>query len=83
MVCDSDGFTLLSYFGPTGHCSVNKAELLALLNGLRETNHLNLYNLRAERDKFCIIQWTSGEANPPWKMVDIFEEVKSLGLLSC
>lgn len=36
LVRDSGGTTIFYFFGPAGYCSVNKAELFAILFGLRE-----------------------------------------------
>lgn len=36
VICNEEGTILLSSSGPAGFCSINKAELLALNNGLNE-----------------------------------------------
>ena len=80
LVRDSNGHILFSYSGPADLCIVNKAELLAPLTGFREASRCNLLGLRLEGDSSCTIRWTSGKANPPWQLVDTFEEVKDLFL---
>ena len=48
LVCNEKGVVLLSYSGPAGFCSINKAEFMALNIGLQEPFRLNLQNLIVE-----------------------------------
>lgn len=56
-----------------GICTVNEAELLALI---REAVHLNLWHLMVEGDSLCAIQWSLGLIRASW--VDVVEEVLDL-----
>ena len=58
-----------------GYCSVNKAELLPLNNGLHEASRLNPNHLIVEDDSTCVIWWASFSSNPPWYLADLIDEV--------
>ena len=75
VIHNEDGIIILSYSSPAGVCSINKAELLALLFGLREASRLQPQQLPAERDSSCVIQWVSQSSSPPWYLADIIEEM--------
>eukprot|EP00268_Persea_americana_P034085 TRINITY_DN3370_c1_g2_i3.p1 TRINITY_DN3370_c1_g2~~TRINITY_DN3370_c1_g2_i3.p1 ORF type:complete len:167 (+),score=20.75 TRINITY_DN3370_c1_g2_i3:1551-2051(+) len=59
VIRNEEGYTILSYSGPTRICSINKAELLALKIGLRKAINLHPHRLLVEGDSFCTIQWAS------------------------
>ena len=80
LVLDSNSQILFSYSGPARLWTFNKAELLALLTGLREASRCNLLGLMVEGDYSCTVRWASGKANPPWQLGDSFEEVKNLSI---
>eukprot|EP00268_Persea_americana_P009744 TRINITY_DN13898_c0_g1_i2.p1 TRINITY_DN13898_c0_g1~~TRINITY_DN13898_c0_g1_i2.p1 ORF type:complete len:122 (-),score=12.31 TRINITY_DN13898_c0_g1_i2:137-502(-) len=77
LICDEDGNIILSYSGPTGVCSINKAELLALNIGLQEAFRLLPQRLLVGYSS-CIIQWVTQSSSPPWYLVEIIEEVLQL-----
>ena len=66
LVRNDKGVVLLCYSGPTGFCSINKAELMALNIGLQEAFCLNLQNLIVEGDSACVIRWASSSCNYSW-----------------
>ena len=72
------GWPILSFSGPACFSSINVAELLAIMTGLREAELLNLRNLIIEEDTFCAIQWASGVAKAPWKVAGVIGEILDL-----
>lgn len=70
-----EGSIRLSYSGLAGFCTIDKAELLALMIGLREAKNLNVSHLSIEGESFCVIQWVVEKSKPPWYLFDIIEEV--------
>lgn len=57
---------ICSFFsGPVGYCSIKKAELLALREGLWEASRLTSRHPIVGGDSRCVIQWTSGRHSPP------------------
>lgn len=69
---------ILSFSGPAGLCSVNEAELAALRLGIRERAKLGLSNIIGEGDSWCANRWASRVTRPPWRLVDMVEEVIEL-----
>lgn len=57
IIRDYSAMCILSFFGPSGLCSANEAELLALRMGLGQADRLGLSNIIAESDSFCAICW--------------------------
>eukprot|EP00268_Persea_americana_P066521 TRINITY_DN906_c1_g1_i4.p1 TRINITY_DN906_c1_g1~~TRINITY_DN906_c1_g1_i4.p1 ORF type:complete len:123 (-),score=20.73 TRINITY_DN906_c1_g1_i4:193-561(-) len=78
VICNEDGNIILFYSSPTGVCSINKAELLALNIGLREASCLLPQRLLVEGDSSCVIQWATQSSPPPWYLAEIIEEVLQL-----
>ena len=78
VIRDAEGNILISYSGPTGFSSSNKAELLALKNGIHEASKLNPQRLLIEGDSYCVIRWASRASNPAWNLANIIEEVIQL-----
>lgn len=78
VIRSEEGNTLLSYSGPVGFYSVNKAELLALNTSLREATCLNPQHLFIERDPLRVIQLATESSRPPWYLADTIEEVVEL-----
>lgn len=65
---------MLSYSGPAGLCSINKAELLSNI-GLLEALRFNPQQLIIEGNSSCAIKWASQASTAPWYLVDVIEEV--------
>ncbi|XXG49570.1 hypothetical protein AAC387_Pa02g3723 [Persea americana] len=78
VIRNENGLILLSYSGPAGFCSINKAELLALNIGMREASRLNPQWLLVEGDSACVFQWASNPSTVPWYMANIIEEMTHL-----
>ena len=78
VIRNKNGLILLSYSGPVGFYSNNKAELWALKIGLWEASALNPHRLLVEGDYACTIQWASLYSSAPWYLADIIEEVNQL-----
>ena len=79
VVRDEVGITL-SYSGPVGFCSINKAELLALNLGLREASHMNPQRLLVEGDSTCVIQWALNPSTAPWYLEDMAQMSRALNI---
>ena len=59
IIHNEEGTILLSFSGPAGFYSVNKAELLALCIGFRQAPRFNPQHLFVEGDSACVIRWHS------------------------
>lgn len=57
VISNESGCFVKAYASPIGYSSNNKAELLALLQGLRIFNSLNISNVIIEMDSMVIISW--------------------------
>ena len=77
VIRDKDGI-FLSYSGPVGVFSINKAELLALNVDLREASRMNPQRLLVEGDSACVIQWTLNPSTAPWYLADLSEEMAQM-----
>ena len=75
VIRNEDGIIILHYSGPAGVCTLNKAELLTLLIGLREASRLHPQLLLVEGYSSCVIQWANRSSSPLWYMANIIEEV--------
>lgn len=70
-----EGSIRLSYSGPAGFCTIDEAELLALMIGLCEAKNLDVSHLSIKGESFCVIQWAVEKSKPPWYLFDVIEEV--------
>lgn len=76
LIQDSEGNSVLSFFGPMGVCHVNIAELEALCIGLWEAHRLNLQSIVVEGDSACV-RWASDSCCASWILntVDKFHDL--------
>lgn len=73
IICNEEGTILLSFSGPAGFNSVNKAKLLALCIGFRQAPQFNPQYLFVEENSACVIWWASNSSNLPWHLADLIE----------
>ena len=77
VIREEDGI-ILSYSGPAGFCSINKAELLALNVGLREASRMNPQRLLVTGDSASVLQWALNPSTAPWYLADLSEEMAQM-----
>ena len=78
VIRDWKGNVLRNFSGPVDSLSANDAEVYALLIGCRELLTLESINAVIERDSYSAIQWGSGEASIPWRLLDWVEKVQDI-----
>lgn len=72
---DSACLTILSFSGPVGLCSDNRAEMQVM--GLSEAHSLNLSHILVGEFIMCH-QVGLGSFKAPWAFADVIEEVQDL-----
>ncbi|XP_010242179.1 PREDICTED: uncharacterized protein LOC104586589 [Nelumbo nucifera] len=78
VIRDSSSKVLSMHSGPLGEGDSLKAELLALLKGLKLSKQADLKNLEIEGDSKIVISWTNSRGNAPWIYKHPLREIVSL-----
>ena len=78
VIRDASGGMVQAYASYIGFGSNNKAELMALLYGLRRCKSLNISNVIVEMDSMVVISWWLRGRCGVWYLEDFWEEIVEL-----
>ncbi|XP_056691662.1 uncharacterized protein [Spinacia oleracea] len=78
IIRDTKGDMVLAKAFNLGDTWVSMAEALALHKGVQEAIRLGLQNLQIEGDNLLVINALKGIWNVPWKLQNIFQDIKTL-----
>ncbi|KAH0996108.1 hypothetical protein GBA52_019972 [Prunus armeniaca] len=78
VICDSDGHVLLTGAKNIGDNTISVAECMALRDGLAYAIHRGWRNILVEGDPKLIIDRVKQEADPPWSICTLIQDIKLL-----
>ncbi|XP_077242065.1 uncharacterized protein LOC143882471 [Tasmannia lanceolata] len=75
---DDAGKVLWSFWGPLGVTDATEAEVQAAFNGIKKVSRDRPKSVIVEGDSFNVIRWLRGGMAPPWRFLDLFDEMEDI-----
>ncbi|XP_077217829.1 uncharacterized protein LOC143852327 [Tasmannia lanceolata] len=75
---DDAGKVLWAFWGPLVVTGATEAEVQAVFNGIKKVGRDCLKSVIVEGDSFNVIRWLRGGVAPPWRFLDLFDEMKDI-----
>ncbi|XP_077232068.1 uncharacterized protein LOC143866141 [Tasmannia lanceolata] len=75
---DDAGKILWSFWGPLGVTDATEAEVQAAFNGIKKVSMDCPKSVIVEGNSFNVIRWLRGGMAPPWRFLDLFDEMEDI-----